>query len=84
MELGRFQIVQTLGKVNVIQFLDRFELDHQAFLHKKIGDIVKKGQPLFTIYSEHESKIDDALKTAEQHDAYKIERPVLGVVKLGS
>jgi AMP phosphorylase len=52
-------------------------------LHHNIGDLVKKGDSLFTIYSENESKLDDAIKAAERYDAVKVERPVLGIVRLG-
>lgn len=52
-------------------------------IHHTIGDLVKKGDPLFTIYSEQETKLDDALKTAERFDVMKLERPVLGIVRVG-
>ena len=52
-------------------------------LHHNIGDIVKKDDPLFTMYAEKESKLDDAIKLAERFDIVKLERPVLGIVRLG-
>jgi AMP phosphorylase len=52
-------------------------------LHKNIGDLVKKDETIFTIYAESEYKLDDAIKSAERLDAVKLERPVLGIVRLG-
>ncbi|MFH0830032.1 MAG: AMP phosphorylase [Candidatus Aenigmatarchaeota archaeon] len=37
-----------------------------VLLHAKIGDSVKKGQPLFTIYSEYNQKLANALKCAKE------------------
>ncbi len=38
-----------------------------VLLNAKIGDPVKKGQPLFTIYSEYTQKLNNALKRAEEY-----------------
>lgn len=52
-------------------------------IHHGIGDLLRKDEPLFTIYSESESKLDEAIKLAERLDAVKMERPVLGIIRMG-
>ena len=37
-------------------------------LHKKLGDIVNKGEPLFTIYSERSSNLQRAVDRLEEFD----------------
>lgn len=39
-------------------------------LHKKLGDQVNKGDPLFTIYSDHEGKLETAWNTAQRLKPY--------------
>ena len=58
--------------------------DHGAGLviHHQIGDIIKKDEPLFTLYAESESKLDEAIKLTERTDMVRLERPVLGIVRL--
>ncbi|MBR9682827.1 MAG: thymidine phosphorylase, partial [Candidatus Aenigmarchaeota archaeon] len=41
-------------------------------MNVKMGDKVKKGTTLFTIYSKHESKLDQALKLVESYKPYII------------
>jgi thymidine phosphorylase len=41
-------------------------------LNVKMGDKVKKGTTLFTIYSKHENKLDQALKLVEIYKPYII------------
>lgn len=59
--------------------------DHGAGLviHHSVGDLIKKDESLFTIYSESEAKLDEAIKLAERIDMIKLERPVLGIIRLG-
>ena len=38
------------------------------FLYKKVGDSVKKGDKLFTIYSDNVHKLNSALKLAKQYE----------------
>jgi len=45
-----------------------------VLLHAKIGDPVKKGQPLFTIYSDYTQKLNNALKHAEEYKPVMIGR----------
>ncbi|HLD39110.1 MAG TPA: thymidine phosphorylase, partial [archaeon] len=48
--------------------------DHGAgiLLNKKINDTVKKGETLFTIYSEKQQKLESSIKTAKAYDIYNI------------
>ncbi len=48
--------------------------DHGAgiLLNKKINDTVKKGETLFTIYSEKQQKLTSSIKTAKSYDIYNI------------
>ena len=48
--------------------------DHGAgiLLNKKINDTVKKGETLFTIYSEKQQKLAAAVKTAKSYEIYDI------------
>jgi AMP phosphorylase len=39
-------------------------------LHKKLGDQVKKGETIYTIYSDHEGKLDTAWKLAQKLQPY--------------
>jgi AMP phosphorylase len=59
--------------------------DHGAGLviHHTVGDLIKKDDPLFTIYAENEAKLDEAIKLSERMDMIKLERPVLGIIRLG-
>ena len=38
------------------------------FLYKKVGDKVKKGEKIFTIYSDNTHKLNSALKLAKQYE----------------
>lgn len=42
------------------------------FIHKKIGDVVKKGDVLFTLYSENNDRMKDTLDFLKIEDAYKM------------
>lgn len=44
-----------------------------VYVHKKIGDKVKKGDPLFTVYAENKSRLA-FVKKLELVDAYKINK----------
>jgi len=35
-------------------------------LYKKVGDVVKKGEKVFTIYAEGESKLEEALRVLKE------------------
>jgi AMP phosphorylase len=37
-----------------------------VYLHTKVGDLVKKGDTLFTIYAKNSSKLGDAIELAEK------------------
>jgi AMP phosphorylase len=37
-----------------------------VYLYKKVGDAVKKGEKIFTIYAEKESKLEEALKIMKE------------------
>ncbi len=51
------------------------------YLWKSKGDMVRKGDKLFTIYAESEAKLEFAIKALEHLDAIKLEKMLLGVVK---
>lgn len=50
-------------------------------LYKSRGDIVKKGEPLFTVYSESEGNIDVIVKTIRDLEPVEMRRMLLGVVR---
>ncbi|MDK2892130.1 AMP phosphorylase [Methanohalophilus sp.] len=37
-----------------------------VLIHKKHGEVVKKGEPILTIYADKEKKLEDALKNAQR------------------
>jgi hypothetical protein len=37
---GRFQVVETLGAVNVVQFFDCFQFDDHCAVHHKVGGVL--------------------------------------------
>jgi len=45
------------------------------------GDKVKKGQKLYTIYSNSEARLDEAIKLAQREDAILMEQVVLKLIK---
>jgi len=47
------------------------------YLHKKVGYYAKTGDPLFTIYSESEKKLDDALNFALKNQSISIEGMII-------
>ena len=50
-------------------------------LYKKIGDTVKKGDPLFTIYSAKTHKINEAMKLINQTRIFEISKKRRAPVK---
>ena len=42
------------------------------YLHKKVGDLVKKGEILYTIYSENSFRLDSAVLDAKKENGYII------------
>lgn len=56
--------------------------DHGAgiYLYKSKGDTVKKGDKLFTIYSESKSKLDFALKAFKDLEPIEMRKFILGVL----
>lgn len=50
-------------------------------LHCEAGDKVKKGDPLFEIYAESESKLSFAIKTLESWEAVELQKVILGAVR---
>ncbi len=44
-----------------------------VFVHKKLQDVVKKGDSLFTIYSENKARLDNTLEYVDASAVYKIE-----------
>lgn len=49
-----------------------------VYLHKKVGHSAQKGEALFTIYSESEKKLDDAITYALKHQPVNIEGMIIG------
>jgi AMP phosphorylase len=49
-------------------------------LHKKLGDQVDKGEPLFRIHSDHEGKIENAWKLAQKIQPYITKGMILNKV----
>jgi len=49
-----------------------------VYLHKKVGHSTTKGEALFTIYSESEKKLDDAIAYALKHQPVSIEGMIIG------
>ncbi|HOP08827.1 MAG TPA: AMP phosphorylase [Candidatus Methanofastidiosa archaeon] len=47
------------------------------YLHRKVGYYAKQGEPLFTIYSESEKKLDDAINHALKHQPISIEGMII-------
>ena len=47
------------------------------FLHVNAGDMIKKGQPVFTIYGENKRKLQLAEKYAKKAEAVELQRIVL-------
>ncbi|MBN1785805.1 MAG: AMP phosphorylase [Candidatus Methanofastidiosa archaeon] len=47
------------------------------YLHRKVGYYAKQGEPLFTIYSESEKKLDDALNHALKNQPISIEGMII-------
>lgn len=43
-----------------------------VIVHKKLGDVVKKGEVLYTIYSDKTTKLSDAEKIASSEEVYGI------------
>ena len=41
---------------------DVLDLSAGIYLHKKIGDLVEKGDKLATIYTEKENEVEEAIK----------------------
>ncbi|MCS7121534.1 MAG: AMP phosphorylase [Archaeoglobaceae archaeon] len=48
-----------------------------VYLHKKKGDVVKRGDPIITIYSEKDWKLDSALEIASEKKIVEISGVVL-------
>lgn len=51
-----------------------------VYLHSKVGDLVKKGDTLFTIYAKTEGKLSDAINLAEKVKPITVGGLVLGKV----
>jgi AMP phosphorylase len=51
-----------------------------VYLHMKVGDVVKKGDTLFTIYSKTETKLTDSINLAEKTKPVTVGGLVLGKV----
>jgi thymidine phosphorylase len=49
-----------------------FDLEAGVYLHHKLGDIVKKWEPLFTIYAQDENKIAFAKEFLKEKSVYTI------------
>ena len=47
------------------------------YLHKKVGHNAKNGEPLFTIYSESEKKLDDAINFALKRPPHSVEGMII-------
>lgn len=43
-----------------------------VYLHKKVGDKVKKGEPLFTIYAQFKADFNFAIVASDKEASYKI------------
>ncbi|MCS7121535.1 MAG: AMP phosphorylase [Archaeoglobaceae archaeon] len=54
-----------------------------VYLHKKKGDVVKRGDPIITIYSEKDWKLDKAVEVARKEKPIIISGMVLEVVRRG-
>ena len=50
------------------------------YLHTKVGDVVKKGDTLFTIYAKTESKLTDAINLADKSKPVTVGGLILGKV----
>lgn len=79
LELGKFKASFKSPVDGFVSFMDNKELIQIArkagspdtkvagiFIHKKIGDKIKKGDVLMEIYSDTKKKADDALKLAKE------------------
>lgn len=85
MTLGKLQyevVADKAGKIAAINNLKMASIARLAgapldkgagvYLHKKVGDKVKKGETLFTIYAEFRSDYNFAIDAARQDPAYTI------------
>ncbi len=61
-------------KISKLAFIAGAPKDKTAgiYLHKKVGDRVKKGEPLFTIYSEANHKLSNAYEIEKDLQPYKL------------
>ena len=51
------------------------------YIHVKRGQFVKAGDQLYTIYADHSSKLDTAIKLSQTLDAIIMEKAILGVIE---
>ncbi|MHA1400675.1 MAG: AMP phosphorylase [Candidatus Heimdallarchaeaceae archaeon] len=54
-----------------------------VFLHKKIGEFVRKGEPLYTIYANSESRLTEAINIGASLQPYSIEGMIIQRVSSG-
>lgn len=52
-----------------------------VFLHKSRGNQVRKGEPIFTIYAESETKLDFAIKALEGLEPIEMRKILLGSIR---
>ncbi len=81
--LGKFTFEFQAHKGGIIKDIDNLIISRIAriagapsnkgagmYLHKHIGDRVKRGNALFTIYSESQEKLQYAVDVAHEHESY--------------
>ena len=70
-------------KISQIARIAGCPLDKGAgiYLWKKKGDKVKKGDKLFTVFAESETKLEYAIKALEQVNPIEMERILISVIK---
>jgi len=51
------------------------------YIHVRRGQFVKENEPLYTIYADHSSKLENAVKLSQTLDAMIMEKAILGIVE---
>jgi len=51
------------------------------YIHVRRGQFVKEDEPLYTIYADHDSKLESAVKLSQTLDAIIMEKAILGIVE---
>jgi thymidine phosphorylase len=84
-KLGKLQHNVVAFKTGIVEAIDNFKIATVArlagapmdkgagvYLHKKVGDKVKQGEPLFTIYAQFKANFNFAITASEKEHSYKI------------